>query len=345
MIRIDGSYGSGGGQILRTALALSMLTGKPFVIEHIRAKRKRPGLSFQHLACVKAASMLSNATVNGAFVGSKKLCFKPNKIVNKDLEINIGTAGSVSLVLQALMPALTNLENELEIKIVGGTDVSKAPPIDYIKYVLLGLLRKLGYKARLEILKRGFFPKGNGHIIFKFEPSDLKTYDFKERGKLKKLTVISVASEELRKNKVCERQLLGFKKSFDKIKKIAQETDFKVENKVEYVKSLSLGSVVTAFVETEKSLIGSNSLGKPGKKAELVGEETALGLVKELENDAVVDRYASDQLLPFLALTKSSLKTSYITEHAKTNAYIIEKFLPVKFKIDENKKTIEAKHL
>lgn len=336
MIGIDGSYGSGGGQIIRTALALSALTGKEFRIFNIRAKRKKPGLQPQHLSCVNAVAKLCNAKVEGNFLGSNNIEFFPGRISEENLKIDIGTAGSISLVLQALMPALVKITKPIEMEIIGGTDVKLAPTIDYIKNVLLNLLEKIGYDAKIEILRRGFYPKGGGIIKFGVMPPEIKRYEFIEREKLLCINGISVASESLRKARVAERQA-------EEVKKLLYNFNLPLNIKTEYIEAYSDGSVVTLWLETEKSILGASALGERGKRSEDVAKEAAEKLVDEIKNNAVVDKHASDQLLPYLALTEGILKASEITEHAKTNAFVIEKFLPVKFKIDEINKTIECK--
>jgi len=334
MIEIDGSYGSGGGQIIRTALALSAITGKAFRITNIRAKRKNPGLAHQHLCAVNAVAQLCNAKVHGNFLGSKELQFEPGKIETKKLKINIGTAGSISLVLQALMPALTTITEPTEVEIVGGTDVEMAPSIDYLRNVLLKLLEKINYKAELKILRRGFFPKGNGKIIFMTEPMKLKRYDFKQRGELLQIKGISVASTDLKKAKVAERQA-------NEAKKLLQlKVPIEIEEK--YVEASSAGSVITLWSEFENSILGSCTVGKRSKPSEKVAAEAANSLLQELKSNAVVDFHAADQLLPYFALVGGYLKTSKISEHAKTNAFVIEKFLPVSFEINEEKGEIRA---
>ena len=333
MIVLDGSYGSGGGQIIRTALALSALTGKSFFIEKIRAKRKNPGLAAQHLSCVKAVAKLCNARVSGAFLGSTKLSFEPGKIETKKLKIDIGTAGSIPLVLQALIPALTQAE-EFEIKIKGGTDVKFAPSIDYTKEVFLKLLEKMGCETKLLIEKRGFYPRGGGFVTFRISNSNLKRYDFVEQGKILSLKGNSIASVELKKARVAERQASSALKLLN--------PSFSIRIKKGYVEADSIGSVITLWLETEKSILGASSLGEKGKRAEEVGKEAAQALMEEIESKAAIDEHAADQLLPYLALTGGSLKTSKISEHAKTNAFVIEKFLPVKFEINEERAIIKV---
>ncbi|MEM4152769.1 MAG: RNA 3'-terminal phosphate cyclase [Candidatus Pacearchaeota archaeon] len=337
VVEIDGSYGSGSGQIIRTALALSALTNKAFHIVNIRAKRKNPGLAAQHFSCVDAVAKLCNAKVQGNFIGSKELWFWPgNEIKTTKLKIDIGTAGSIALVLQALMPVVTKINNAIEIEIRGGTDVKGAPSIDYINNILLTLLRKFNYRATLKIVRRGFFPKGGGIINFKAEPMELKQFNLIESGQFLRIKGISIASMNLKKANVANRQA-------QQAEKLLNGLNLPIDIQTKYEESYSPGSAITIWLETRNSVIGSSVIGERRKSSEKVGTEVAVQLLKEIEQKAAVDIYASDQLLPYLALTKSSLKTSGISEHAKTNAFVIEKFLPVKFKIDKIENIISIK--
>lgn len=341
-IEIPGNYGTGGGAIVRVALSLSALTGKAFHVTNIRVKRKNPGLAAQHLAGVKAVAKLCNAKVKGASIGSTELYFEPGKIETKKLRINIGTAGSIPLVLGALMPSLTGLEKIIEIEIKGGTDIKMAPSIDYVNNVLLKLLEKMNYSASIDILRRGFYPKGGGTVHFNARPMKLKRYDFIDMGKLLKIEGISVASQHLTKAKVAKRQaneaqkLLGAYKEFSKLPIIV---------KSKYVESYSPGSVITLWLESENSFIGSTALGERGKSSEKVALEAVNNLIAEYKREAVVDVHAADQLLLYLVLTKGSLKTSKISEHTRTNAYVIEKFLPIRFEMHEKDNVIAVKKI
>lgn len=341
IVDINGSFGSGGGQILRTSLALSLLTGKPFKLRKIRAKRKNPGLAAQHLACIKVAEQFSDAYVQGNFLGSQELLFIPKTFNVKELNIDIGTAGSTVLVLQTLMPALIEVEN-FKTEIIGGTDVSNSPSSDYIKFVLLPLLKKVGYEAELKIERRGFYPKGGGKIVFTKKSGKLSPYNFDQKGKFIKINGKSVASLNLQQTKVAER-IANFARQWLKSEPLFKKLPIDIN--IEYCESLSNGAVLTLWLETESSVIGASSIGEKGKPSEVVAREASMALINEMSG--VVDSHASDQLLPFLAYlcyknkTNLSLKTSTITEHAITNAFVIEKFLPVKAKIDEAKARIE----
>jgi len=329
MLTIDGGYGEGGGQVFRTSIGLSALIGKPIKIINIRKGRCKAGLAEQHLQSVKAVAQLCDAKVKGAELHSTELEFIPGKIKSGNINVKIATAGSVGLTLQALL--IPAVKTDLTIKINGGGTYGKwAAPIDNFKYVLLPLLEKIGCKAELKVEREGFYPVGGAIVNVHSSKADLKHLEIIEKGKILSIEGKSVASEHLKKAEVAERQAKAAKKIlFDKF-----NVDVKI--KKEYTKSLCPGSGIQLWIKTENTVMGANSLGEKGKKAELVGEEAAKRLIEDY-NKGCVDRHTADQLIPYLALAgKGKILVSEITRHVTTNAYITEKFLPVKFKIKGN---------
>ncbi len=329
MIEVDGGMGEAGGQVLRTALGLSAVTGKPFKIIKIRAKRPTAGLRQQHLQAVNAMARLCNAEVEGAKLQSTELTFKPKEISSGRLKINILTAGSVGLVLQAmLIPAM---RTKLKIKIEGGATYGKwAVPMDHLKYVVFPLVSKMGYDIEVEDLKEGFFPKGGARVaVDSSRMKEMKGIDLLDKGKIVKIEGRSVASKHLERARVAERQANGAKRI------LSESFGIVPEIKTEYHNSLCAGSGIQLWIKTENSIIGANGLGERGKKAEDVGKEAAKKLINEYDR-GVVDSHTADQLLPYFALSGGgNLKTSYITNHVITNARVIEKFLDVKFEIKD----------
>jgi RNA 3'-terminal phosphate cyclase (GTP) len=323
MIEIDGSYGRGGGQILRTSIALSAITEKPFKISNIRSGK---GLKAQHLTGIEAVKKITNGKLKNAILGSKEIEFIPGKIKSGEYKFDVGTAGSISLVLQALVPACIHADGEIILEITGGTHVKWSPTANYFQHVFCDFLDKMGIPIYIEILKYGFYPKGGGKIRVSIEPSKLKPLNLTERGKLLKNHVWSIATENLKKRNVAERQLEAAKKYFE----------FENEN-VEYVKSLSTGSSIHIHSHFENCKLGCNTLGELGKPAEKVGEECAILLKKQLDTNSCLDRWMADQILPFLALTCGKVSVAEITNHCLTNIWVIEKFLPVKFTVNGKK--------
>ncbi|MFH1331769.1 MAG: RNA 3'-terminal phosphate cyclase [archaeon] len=335
MIVIDGSTGEGGGQMLRTALGFSALTGKPFRMVNIRKGRDNPGIKEQHLQAINAVAKLCDAKVEGAEINSMELEFAPNAIHSGNVNVLISTAGSVGLVLQSLL--IPAVKTDLRIRIKGGATYGKwAMPVDHFKFVLSPLLKRLGYETGVIVKKEGFYPKGGALVeVLSGKVKQLAAIDVLEKGKVLSIVGRSIASERLRSSRVAERQANSAKKIlFDYFK-----ADAKI--KVDYVNTLNPGSGIQLWVETENSVLGGNSLGELGKKAEMVGEEAARNLVEDFERGCV-DRFTSDQLLPYMAIAGSGrFLSSKITDHIRTNAFVIEQFLNVKFNIKD--KLVECK--
>jgi len=322
IVTIDGSMGEGGGQILRTAVALSAIIGTPIRIYNIRAKRKNPGLRPQHLTAVKAIAALSNARVLGATVGSMELYFEPRTLRGGRYEFNVGTAGSISLVLQALLPVLAFVDKPSEVVIRGGTDVPMAPTIDYVKHVLLWHLRQLGYEVELSVLRRGHYPRGGGIVEVKVPdpPRIFKARNYVERGELEGVLVKSHAVRLPRH--VAERQAsaaVSLIKKHDILKHIEPEIHIESYDKGRDP-HLGPGSGVLVAAFYSKTVMGADALGARGKRAELVGQEAARKLIEDLSTGAPLDRHMSDMILVYLALAdrESVIWGAKLTLHALT---------------------------
>lgn len=323
-LEIDGSYGEGGGQILRTALSLSCITGIPVNIINIRKNRKKPGLMPQHLTCVKIMKMLFNAETKGDELNSQSLYFKPNEFMEKDFFYDIGTAGSTSLVLQTILPCLVYYKSNINVTLKGGTHVPMSPIFDYLNEVFKWHLEKLGIFVDFLILDYGFYPKGGGEVrmqIKRIVEGD-STYQFTDRGKLLKISSRSCVSNL--PLTIAERQKDSFLRTIG---------DYKGLTKIELSKVTSIGKGTYIFAKAvyENSLSGFSSLGAIGKPAEVVGEEAGRAFLEYEKQKGFYDEYMADQILIYLALfTKGSKITiPKETEHFKTNLWVIKKFIDV----------------
>src|SRR3989338_8920528 len=330
MLEIDGSYGEGGGQIIRTAIAMSAIKQVPIRIINIRANRSKPGLQAQHLTGVKAAAELCNAKVSGAELGSTELTFEPGKIRFGKFRFDIGTAGAITLVLQILIPICAFAPSKTKFEIIGGTNVLHAPQIEYFQNIFCDYAEKFGLLITCEVEKHGFYPKGGGKVTIEVhQVKEQKQIKLTERGELLNIKVNSIASEDLKAAGVADRQVAGFKQGI--------KPDFTVKAFTKYVDTLSTGSSIYAHVLYSNCKLGCSALGERGKKAEDVGKECAEDLLKEINSEATVDKHLADQLIPFLGLFGGEFVTSEITEHTKTNVWVVEKFSNNKFKIEGNK--------
>jgi len=321
-MKLDGSYGEGGGQILRTAVALSAVTGMPVEIENIRKGRPKPGLSAQHVKAVEGLARICNAQVTACHLASTRLCFTPGKIRGGDYEVDIGTAGSISLFLQCLMPSLMHAPGTVRIKITGGTDVQWSPSIDYLRFVMLEALRKMGYECDIKLITRGYYPRGGGCVEAIIKPSSLNPIDF-VGNKCPQVEGISHSSGL--PAHVAQRQAAS-------AGKILLEHGYESRILSEVNDHPSTGSGITLWC----GAAGGIALGKPGLKAEKVGMIAANAIIDELRSGAGVDEFLADQLIPYMALAGGgSFTTHMISLHTKTNIWVTEQFLAVKFKIED----------
>lgn len=319
MIEIDGS--SGGGQMLRTALSLSVIKGKSFRIENIRGKRPNPGLKRQHLEAVKAAKKISDAEVEGDDIGSEKLEFRPRKLRDDPFSSNIGTAGSITLLYDSVLPVTSQFNNSFRLTAKGGTDVKWSPPLSYFKEVKLPLIRGFGVKAEAELKKSGYYPKGGGEAKLVTEEHSLKNIELTERGKLQGFEIYSKASKELEDQDVADRQA-------DEAKRILKNSHMSAEvgKNVNYEKTASPGSSILIKAFYENSIAGFSSLGEKGKRSESVAKDAVQDFKRFHSSDAAVDEYMADQLLVFLAIIGGEIRIPEVTSHVRTNIGVVEKF-------------------
>ncbi|HYA22261.1 MAG TPA: RNA 3'-terminal phosphate cyclase [Thermoproteota archaeon] len=323
-MEIDGSYGEGGGQLLRFSMGLSTLFGEDVTIVNIRANRNPSGIRPQHLAAIRAVGMLANAELSGDAVGSSSISFKPGKVTGGEFEFNVGTAGSVTLVLQAILPVALMAESPVSGRIVGGTEVKWSPTVDYFDQVFLKGLRSMGVDISVELVRSGYYPKGGGIIRFSVRPrarlaplvanaspkNDLKCYGVSRCAHLP----ISVAERQTKS----VRALLNSAGI-----PIARLDTVRLDD------SISPGSSVTLWaISKSASFIGSDSVGERGKAAEIVGSEAATAFSNCTKAGSAVDDHFADMILPYMlkAEGQSKITIPSVSEHLLTEVHVAKLF-------------------
>src|SRR3989344_4580684 len=295
LIVIDGSIGY--GQVLRSAVDLSALTLKPIRVTNIRAGRPRPGLSPQHLTGIKIAAEFCNAELVGAQFGSMEIEFLPKEMNVTDRRIDIGTSGSIGLLLQTLLPLLIFAKKETTLEISGGTAGLGAPSVEYIKHVTLPMLAKFGIELpELEVVRQGFYPRGGGLVRVKAKPVKRLGYaNLLSQGTIKIVKCLSIAGSL--PLTVAERQANAAKEFL-----LRNGVETVVDVKAETAETLSQGTSITIFEENNESILGADGIGRRGVRAEDVGREVAAGFLVSLKSGAALDRWMADPIIPFLAL-------------------------------------------
>jgi RNA 3'-terminal phosphate cyclase (ATP) len=334
MIDIDGSKKSGSGTILRLSVALAAITNQPLHIYNIRQNRPQSGLKPQHLESVLTAAKLCNAKVQGASLGSRELCFEPKRISSGDIEAEIQTAGSIPMLLFATLPICLFSEKPVRLHVAkGGTDTAHAPTINYMRNVLFPALKQMGVDAAIEVQKYGYYPKGMGEATMITQPNHtLKPIRLESFGKIKSVKGVSVCTF-LADRQVADRQA---KKAQDCLSKSGYSANIEVVN--DKSNPFQKGSSIVLWAETDTGvMIGADAIGELRKTAEAVGKEAAEKLITDLSVEPTVDVHLADMLIPYMALAqgKSAFLVRTISEHIKTNIWLMEKMLNVQFNIEK----------
>ena len=327
MLELDG--GAGGGQLLRTALSLSAVTGQPFEMTAIRGDRPEPGLKPQHLAAVEAVAAVCDADTTGAERGAERLVFDPGPVQPGEYEVEIDTAGSLLLAFDAVLPLAVALDaaEELVVHATGGTDVKWAPTADHYRRVKLPLVRRTGLDARAHVFRRGFYPVGGGRATLRLAPpaDGLDRLSLTDPGPVDRLTVRSVAATDLFDARVAER---GAEAAVERLRGLA---DCTVAGEAEYVESDCPGAVLSVRADLAGSRAGFDALGEKGRPVEDVADAAVEGFAafRAAGDDATVpavDGHTADQLAVVLALAGGSLTTPQLTDHLRTNADLVAAF-------------------
>ena len=332
MLEIDGSQKSGSGTILRLSIALAGILDEPLHIYNIRHRRGQPGLRPQHLESVNTAARICNAETKGAKLGSRELWFKPSGIMSGEVRSEIGTAGSISMLLLTVLPLCIYAKGDVSLHVVnGGTDVRYAPTINYMKYVLLPMLELMGMKASLTVKKFGYYPKGMGEVVLNVSSvSKLTSLSIEEFGGVEEIGGVSVCTF-LEDRRVAERQA-------EAATNVLRDRGYAAKIDVVNDRSnpLQKGSSLVLWAKTSTgAIIGGDAIGELRKFSEAVGREAAENLLREINAGATVDVHLADMLVPYFALANgiSVYLTREITDHIDTNIWLVEKILGVKFQV------------
>lgn len=331
-VEIDGTYGEGGGQLLRTALSLSCITGRPFKIHDIRAGRAEPGLKPAHILSARAAAQITGGLVSGAAIGSTTLTFEPGPLRGGSYTFDVGTvragAGSTGLVFQTAAPPLLFAPGQSRLVLKGGTHVQWAPPADYIKEVFLPALSKMGAAADFKNPVKGYYPIGAGEVCSVINPvkGPLKPFNALVRGKLLGVKITSAVSNL--PESIAQRQLKKARERLGDVVPLLHS-----EDSIVTVPSPGRGTYIFILAEYEFVRVGFSALGALGKKAEDVGYEAAQEFIRYLKGKGALEPHLSDQMVLFMALAdgESTVTATEVTGHLNANIYVIESFLPVKF--------------
>ncbi len=323
LIPLDGSQGEGGGQILRTALALSAATGQGFRVERIRAKRLRPGLRPQHLAAVRAAAIACGAEVHGAFDGSPDLRFLPGRVSAGAFQFDIGTAGAATLVLQTVLPILATATQPSRVRVTGGTHVPRSPSHHFLARHWAEVVARLGLSVRLSLERAGFYPRGEGSVEAQVAPWALPGphLDLSCRGAL--VAVRGVSGAAHLRGDVARRAADAARGLFWEKRRIEAEWE------VVELPAASPGAFLQAEAVFETGRAAFGLLGERGLRAEVLGERAARRVLKFIDDEeAVVDPWLADQLAVPLAVSRGGgrLQTSEVTSHLETVADVLRRF-------------------
>lgn len=335
-ISIDGSHGTGGGQILRTALALSALTLKAVDVFNVRAKRSKPGLRPQHLVAAESVAKLASARATGLHIGSRRVTFRPTRISSGSMRFDIGTAGSTTLVLQALMPPMFFAPGPVEADLIGGTNNPMAPPVEFLQQILQPALARMGCRIEVDLARRGFYPVGKGELNARCYPvAKLNPIEITEFGELEEITGL-VYSSRLPSH-IPRRIAASAKEHLARsgLPDPALEIEEMQPGDPGCSQSPGCGISLVAHL-TSGALLSGGSLGRPGKVSEKVGREAAERLLEKLRARKPVDSHLGDQLVVYMAVADgtSRIEVTQLTAHTITSIYVAEQIAGARFSVE-----------
>jgi RNA 3'-terminal phosphate cyclase (ATP) len=327
MIEIDGAHGEGGGQLVRTAVALAAVQARPIRVVNVRAGRRNAGLAPQHVAAVRAVAAMCDAQCDGVEPRSTALTFVPRRLRGGEYRVDVGTAGSVTLVLQAMLPAAVACGERCAISVRGGTDVRAAPPMDYLRLVLLPLLERLGIDATLTIERRGYYPRGGGEVRLDLAPtSALSPFAVDDPGAVDRLEIRTHVSQLPRE--IAERMAAAALQVLPPGVRVDRHIEAFADGR-----SAGPGGAIVLRALTARTVLGAAQIAERGVRAELLGRLAGESLARDLRAGAPLDVHAADQMLVFLALARgeSHFRVRELSSHARTAMWLIERLSATQF--------------
>jgi RNA 3'-terminal phosphate cyclase (ATP) len=331
-LEIDGSYGEGGGQLARLAVALAAITGRPLRLTRIRARRAKPGLAAQHLTALGAVAGMCGGELEGATLGAGEVSFRPGAIRGGDYRFEVGTAGSVSLVLQAVLPVALCADGPCRITLVGGTDVKRAPPVDYLRRILLPWLADMGAGVRIASVRHGYYPRGGGELSLHVTPTrHLRPLRAEVRGAVREIGGRAHVAHLPRH--IAERMGNAARLLLADLAPVRIDVEVLGDEA-----AVGMGGALVLAAHTEHGRLGAAVVAQRGVSAERLGEEAGQALRADLASGAGVDLHAADQLLIYAALAEGDSRYTVreLSLHAETAMWLIEQFLPVRFRVDRH---------
>ena len=329
MLEIDGAHGEGGGQLVRTAVALSAIRRMPIRIDNVRARRSNPGLAPQHVAAVRAVASMCEAQCEGVAPRATAFTFVPKRLRGGQYRVDVGTAGSITLVLQAMLPVAVASGERCRMSIRGGTDVRAAPPIDYLRWVVLPQLARMGIQASLTVERRGYYPKGGGEVLLDLAPArELAPFVVDEIEPVKRVAVRAHVAQL--PSTIAERMVEAARS--------ALPPEVRVDTQIDVVgtdRSAGPGGAIVLCAPSARTLLGAAQVAERGVRAERLGQLAGESLASDLHAGATLDAHAADQMLVFLALApgESRFRARELSSHARTAMWLLERFSAARFAV------------
>jgi len=327
MLHIDGAHGEGGGQLVRTAVALAAIRGTPVRIDNVRARRRNPGLAPQHVAAVRAVAAMCDAQCDGVEPRSRSFTFVPRRLHGGAPLVDVGTAGSITLVLQAMLPVAVASGSACRWVVRGGTDVRAAPPVDYLRLVLLPLLNKMGVEAALTVVRRGYFPQGGGEVRLDLaRVPHLQPFNVEAGGAIARVEIHAHVTRLARD--IGQRMIRAVHAALPPVLPVTSHLEeFGMEA------AAGPGGAIVLCARTSTTILGAARVAERGVPAERLGLAAANELARDLAAGATLDLHAADQMLIFLALASgaSAFRASALSAHARTTMWLLERIAGTRF--------------